>query len=86
MICGRMDRELLALTKNYHCANTRYADDMTFSKKSGAFPRSWLGATRTMAAPSSARSCEPSSRTTASGRTPRRRGCSTARGGRSSPA
>ena len=38
MICGRMDRELLALAKKQHCAYTRYADDLTFSKKSGAFP------------------------------------------------
>jgi RNA-directed DNA polymerase len=38
MICGRMDRELLALAKKHHCTYTRYADDLTFSKKSGAFP------------------------------------------------
>lgn len=38
MICGRMDREMLELAKKYHCAYTRYADDLTFSKKSGAFP------------------------------------------------
>ena len=38
MICGRMDGQLLELSKKYHCTYSRYADDLTFSKKSGAFP------------------------------------------------
>jgi hypothetical protein len=38
MICARMDRELLKLAKEHHCCYTRYADDLAFSKKGGAFP------------------------------------------------
>jgi RNA-directed DNA polymerase len=38
MICARMDRELLALAKKHHCRYSRYADDLTFSRKRGAFP------------------------------------------------
>ena len=38
MICAKMDRELLALAKQHHCVYTRYADDLTFSKKTGVFP------------------------------------------------
>jgi hypothetical protein len=38
MICMRMDRQLLALAKRHHCSYSRYADDLTFSQKSGAFP------------------------------------------------
>ena len=38
MICAMMDRELLAFAKQYHCSYTRYVDDLTFSKKTGAFP------------------------------------------------
>lgn len=38
MICAKLDRELLSLAKQHHCTYTRYADDLTFSKKTGSFP------------------------------------------------
>jgi RNA-directed DNA polymerase len=38
MICGKLDAELKALAKKYHCAYTRYADDITFSTKARSFP------------------------------------------------
>jgi hypothetical protein len=38
MICARMDRELLALARKHFCRYTRYADDLSFSRPSGAFP------------------------------------------------
>lgn len=38
MICVKLDRELLDLAKRHGCVYTRYADDMTFSKKKGTFP------------------------------------------------
>jgi len=39
MICAKLDRQLVDLAKRHHCQYTRYADDITFSKKRGAFPR-----------------------------------------------
>jgi RNA-directed DNA polymerase len=39
MICAKLDRQLVELAKRHHCQYTRYADDITFSKKRGAFPR-----------------------------------------------
>jgi RNA-directed DNA polymerase len=39
MICAKLDSELKALAKKYHCTYTRYADDLTFSTKSQSFPR-----------------------------------------------
>jgi RNA-directed DNA polymerase len=38
LICSKMDRQLLELAKQYRCTYTRYADDLTFSRKQGAFP------------------------------------------------
>ena len=38
MICLRMDRQLLKLAKRHHCRYSRYADDLSFSRRSGAFP------------------------------------------------
>jgi RNA-directed DNA polymerase len=38
MVCGKMDSELKALAKKYHCEYTRYADDITFSTGMKNFP------------------------------------------------
>jgi retron-type reverse transcriptase len=38
MICWKMDAELQQLAKKYNCIYTRYADDITFSKRKGIFP------------------------------------------------
>lgn len=38
MICSRMDGQLQRLASDHSCFYTRYADDMTFSKRKGAFP------------------------------------------------
>lgn len=38
MICARMDVELSRLAREHHCLYSRYADDMTFSRRRGAFP------------------------------------------------
>ncbi len=37
MICYRMDSQLQRLASEHQCFYTRYADDMTFSKRKGAF-------------------------------------------------
>jgi len=38
IICRKLDRELWHLARRNHCAFTRYADDITFSKRDGQFP------------------------------------------------
>lgn len=38
MACRRLDFDLINLARRHRCYYTRYADDITFSKKSGDFP------------------------------------------------
>lgn len=38
LICSRLDRQLLGLAKEHRCTYSRYADDLTFSLRRGAFP------------------------------------------------
>ncbi|MBA3314684.1 MAG: TIR domain-containing protein [Planctomycetaceae bacterium] len=38
MICRRLDRQLSRLAGNHGCGYTRYVDDLTFSRRTGAFP------------------------------------------------
>lgn len=38
MVCYRMDARLAALAKQHRCVYTRYADDLSVSKRRGAFP------------------------------------------------
>jgi len=40
MICAKMDTQLQRLAKKYRVTYTRYADDLTFSTNSKAFPKS----------------------------------------------
>lgn len=38
MICARLDRQLHKLAKAHHCRYSRYADDLSISKRTGCFP------------------------------------------------
>lgn len=39
MICRRLDRQLTRIARVYYCTYTRYADDITISKRRGVFPQ-----------------------------------------------
>jgi hypothetical protein len=38
LICSRLDAQLQRLAREHSCVYTRYADDITFSKRKGGFP------------------------------------------------
>lgn len=38
LICSRLDAQLQRLAREHDCVYTRYADDITFSKRKGSFP------------------------------------------------